>query len=76
MSVSPEYRSSSLNGAYCSDLDQMILDLKPDVWVHGHVHTSHDYQIDGTRVLCNPQGYELKTGDFENKAFKIGRAHV
>lgn len=69
MSVSPEYRSSSLNGAYCSDLDQMILDLKPDVWVHGHVHTSHDYQIDGTRVLCNPQGYELKTGDFENKAF-------
>lgn len=56
-SVSPAYASDDMNGCYCSNLDQYIMDLKPDVWVHGHVHSSHDYMIDSTRILCNPRGY-------------------
>lgn len=68
-SVSPEFRRSNINGAYCSDLDQLIYDKAPDVWVHGHVHSSFDYMIGDTRVLCNPQGYFLKNGTFENKDF-------
>ncbi len=28
-----------------------------DLWVHGHVHTSVDYLVGGTRVICNPHGY-------------------
>jgi 3',5'-cyclic AMP phosphodiesterase CpdA len=29
----------------------------PDYWLHGHVHTSHDYMLGSTRVVCNPRGY-------------------
>jgi predicted phosphodiesterase len=46
------------NGAYVSDLDDLILD-HPEirVWSHGHTHTSFDYRIGTTRVVCNPRGY-------------------
>ena len=57
MSVPSEYKGDSLNGAYCSNLDYEIFDAKPDLWIHGHTHTSFDYMIEGTRVICNPRGY-------------------
>lgn len=27
------------------------------LWVHGHSHTAVDYDVAGTRVVCNPRGY-------------------
>ena len=27
------------------------------LWVHGHMHESFDYEVYGTRVVCNPRGY-------------------
>lgn len=56
----PRYKEgqfAALNGAYCSDLEDDIIDAGPDVWVHGHVHDSFDYRVEGTRVVCNPRGY-------------------
>jgi predicted phosphodiesterase len=46
------------NGAYCSNLDHLILD-NPQIkyWVHGHTHTPFDYMIGECRVICNPGGY-------------------
>jgi predicted phosphodiesterase len=58
-SVHEKYRRSGIaNGAYVSDLDNLILD-HPDirVWSHGHTHTSFDYKIGDCRVVCNPRGY-------------------
>jgi hypothetical protein len=26
------------------------------LWIHGHTHTSFDYEARGTRVVCNPRG--------------------
>ena len=46
-----------INGAYASDLSELILDTQPKYFFHGHVHTSFDYTIGNTRVLCNPRGY-------------------
>jgi Icc-related predicted phosphoesterase len=46
--------------------------LMPDLWVHGHVHNTCDYEIksllglSSTRVVCNPYGY----GPLENPSFK------
>ena len=47
---------SHLNAAYASDLEAL---LGPPVglWVHGHTHSSSDYWLAGTRVVCNPRGY-------------------
>jgi len=27
------------------------------LWLHGHVHRTADYNVNGTRVMCNPRGY-------------------
>lgn len=57
-SVSICYRGNLLNGAYYSDLSDMILD-NPEIkyWFHGHTHAPFDYMIGDTRVICNPRGY-------------------
>ena len=60
LSVAEMYKVApynDLNGAYYSDLSEMILDYEPSLWFHGHTHTSFDYVIGKTRVICNPQGY-------------------
>lgn len=63
-SIHPAYVDDELNGCYASNLEGLILDKKPALWVHGHVHHHHDYMIGDTRVVCNPAGYvgEKDTG--------------
>lgn len=58
MSIPECYKSDSLNGAYASELSELILDF-PNIryWLHGHIHSSLDYTIGDTRVVCNPRGY-------------------
>lgn len=56
-SVMPKYKSSPLNYAFASDMDQLILDTHPDIWIHGHTHDSLEYQLGKTRIICNPRGY-------------------
>lgn len=46
-----------LNHAYMSNLEELIQELRPSLWIHGHVHTSFDYKVGDTRVVCNPRGY-------------------
>lgn len=59
LSISPEYRDdarSHLNASYASAMENFM--GEPVVlWLHGHTHTSLDYDIAGTRVVCNPRGY-------------------
>ena len=31
---------------------------------HGHTHSFFDYQINNTRILCNPLGYPGETTGF------------
>jgi len=55
-SVHEKYRGDLLNPCFASDLSAL---LRPPVklWIHGHTHESMDYEIGGTRVVCNPRGY-------------------
>ena len=43
--------------AFSSNLEWLILNYKPNLWIHGHVHKKLDYQIGDTRVICNSRGY-------------------
>lgn len=63
-SIAPKFASSALNPAFASDLDHLILQHQPALWIHGHTHEACDYWLGATRVICNPRGY----GD-ENKSF-------
>lgn len=57
-SISGRYVGHQLNDAYASNLERFIEDHpKVKLWTHGHIHTSSDYMIAGTRVVCNPRGY-------------------
>ena len=56
-SIPPEYADDITSAAFASDLESLILDWGPELWVHGHVHNRVDYSIGRTRVVCNPRGY-------------------
>ena len=56
-SIDDKHRGGDINGAYVSDLADLIMDLDPVLWFHGHLHNSSDYMVANTRVLCNPRGY-------------------
>jgi len=58
-SLDSRYVDNALNPCYASDMDNFILH-NPNIklWCHGHIHQSKDYKIGGTRVICNPRGYE------------------
>lgn len=59
LSVHEQYAGDQLNPAFVSDLSAVIETHQPDLWVHGHTHSSFDYVVPGakTRVVCNPRGY-------------------
>jgi hypothetical protein len=56
-SMTPGFENSSLNPAFLNNLDDLIEEAQPGLWVHGHVHSSHDYLHFNTRIICNPYGY-------------------
>lgn len=63
-------RSASLNHGYFSHLDRFI-EERPNIklWIHGHTHTSSDYEVGDTRVVCNPRGYARPNSPPENSDF-------
>ncbi len=64
-SVHEKYGNDWLNAAYVSDLTDLIDRFQPDMWIHGHVHTSFDYMVGKTRIVCNPKGYGRENLDFD-----------
>jgi predicted phosphodiesterase len=80
-SVAPKYRSDWVTPAFVTDLpsaffagtDTYLLGEQqragPNLWVHGHTHTSFDYQVSGCRVVSNPRGYFQRDGSWENAGF-------
>jgi Icc-related predicted phosphoesterase len=56
LSIHEKYRGDALNPCFASDLSALVR-APVDLWVHGHTHESMDYEISGTRVVCNPRGY-------------------
>ena len=56
-SLSAGFEKSALNPAFASNLDSQVGWSNARLWVHGHVHSSADYQLGATRVLCNPRGH-------------------
>jgi DNA repair exonuclease SbcCD nuclease subunit len=60
LSIHPKFKDEyHINGAYCSDLSEFILD-HPQIklWTQGHTHHAFEYVLGETTVACNPRGYE------------------
>lgn len=71
-SVEERFKKSVVSPAFASDLSALIAEHEPELWVHGHVHSSHDYRVGRTRVVANPAGYVID-GRLENTAFDVER---
>lgn len=56
-SIPEEFYLDIHSAAYASNLDRMISESGPSLWVHGHVHAKLDYKIGQTRLVCNSRGY-------------------
>ena len=59
-SIHPRYRYGNdkyANAGYTSNLETIIDKYNPKLWIHGHTHDLHDYEVYNTRVICNPRGY-------------------
>lgn len=69
-SVHPRYAGGLLSAAFASNLEHLMDGEHAALWIHGHVHTSFDYEVHGTRVVCNPRGYAPKA---LNGAFRPDR---
>lgn len=54
-SVVEQYKDSLLSACFASELDYLF--GKMVLWIHGHTHDNLDYEVNGTRVVCNPRGY-------------------
>jgi len=66
-SIPERYRENLLSAAYASDLTRLM--GKTELWIHGHIHNSLDYVVNGTRIVANPKGYPHKNGGLENDSF-------
>ena len=67
-SLHAQYQGDPWNPCFISDLEHLMGD-GVDLWLHGHTHNNFDYQVNGTRVACNPRGYPNPLGNWENRMF-------
>ncbi|KQW52313.1 MULTISPECIES: metallophosphoesterase [unclassified Roseateles] len=70
-SVAPEYAADWLTPTFASELPDGLFDV-PALWVHGHTHTSFDYERGNCRIVSNPRGYPMRNGSFENRLYDPG----
>jgi Icc-related predicted phosphoesterase len=63
-SIHPLYQGANLNRFFVTPLDSLIESRQPKLWIHGHTHTSFDYWIGATRIICNPFGYRCEDTGF------------
>jgi len=64
-SIPMQYKQSPISAAYASNLEKIIAkydNLK--LWCHGHMHSSCNYKLHGTKVICNPRGYYHENPQF------------
>lgn len=54
-SLDPNYKSGLHSAYWVNDLPELM--GFSDYWIHGHTHSSFQYDYEGTKVICNPRGY-------------------
>jgi len=61
-SADPRYGSQPGTASFCNADDDLL--RYADLWIHGHLHCQHDYQVPHehgtTRVVCNSRGHVRK----------------
>ncbi len=67
-SILPAYSGHPLNRFFLCDMSDVIVNQEPAIWIHGHTHSSLNYKLFETQIICNPFG----NPDGVNKDFDPG----
>lgn len=55
--VNPRYHRHAMNRFFVCELDELMLEKKPKIWICGHTHLYYRGEIYYTDVIVNPLGY-------------------
>jgi predicted MPP superfamily phosphohydrolase len=79
--VDPKYMANEAsrvcNGAFVSNLDNIIMEFRPALWFFGHTHTAFEGKVGDTLLVCNPLGYprerekNAERGTFTTKVYSL-----
>lgn len=66
-SVHPKWKKwgGDTNHLFYCNLRNVIDEVKPRYWFHGHMHDNAEYTVGATTVICNPKGYGNENRTFE-----------
>jgi Icc-related predicted phosphoesterase len=67
--INPKYKSDKTNVFYLSNMEALIEDRKPSLWIHGHTHAHVDTKVEDTRIVANPRGYTMFHETVEENGF-------
>lgn len=67
-SIDAQWAGNSCNRWFVTpEMQPLIYERKPALWMHGHMHTPFDYMAGDTRIVCNPFGYPNEGVKFNPK---------
>jgi len=58
--LNPLFVENGLDGAYASNLDDLVASSGAAVWIHGHTHIRRKYRVGGVEVRANCRGFAEK----------------
>ncbi|ASR08858.1 phosphatase [Rhizobium leguminosarum bv. viciae] len=64
-SIDLGFRHDPLSACYASNLEDLLREVGPSLWVHGHLHHRNDYVLGNTRVVSNSRGYPGEETGFD-----------
>jgi UDP-2,3-diacylglucosamine pyrophosphatase LpxH len=71
-SIAPQFHRDPLNRFFVAEDTTPLLERSGvPLWIHGHTHTSFDYRVGPTRVVCNARGYPAEQGTSVNPRLVI-----
>jgi Icc-related predicted phosphoesterase len=54
---SDQFRNNKIERAYFSNLEDIIIDYKPNLWIYGHDHIPAKHKLEDTILISSPAGY-------------------
>ncbi len=55
--IAEEFKNNEFNPFFLCDMEAVIKERQPKLWIHGHSHYPSDVKIGNTRIYANPYGY-------------------
>lgn len=65
--VSSQFIGSALNRFFVCEMDNIIAERNPKLWISGHSHTPVNIKISNTKIVTNPFGYLGENSRYKDK---------